>query len=43
MGVGTVELELLEEAPMSVAVGDGEVLLSGETAQVDVLGDRGLR
>lgn len=38
VGVGTIELDLLEDAPLSVAVGQGTVHLAGETASVDVLG-----
>ena len=38
VGVGTIELDLLEDAPLSVAIGDGTVHLAGETDSVDVLG-----
>lgn len=38
VGVGSIDLEMLEEAPLSVAIGQGNVALVGETALVDVLG-----
>jgi hypothetical protein len=38
VGVGSIDLEMLEEAPLSVAIGQGDVALAGETALVDVLG-----
>ncbi len=43
VGVGSVELELVEEVPVSVAIGHGDVALLGETARVDVLGVGALR